>query len=272
MDTARSIFFGGGRSSPMAQRGADRSVTADGWRQGLPAGTLSLMSQGALQERWAREAGKDGEPPAGAPPATRPTNYARNVFHLGAALVAFVTVALLPAHPGIVIVIAVTFATYCWAMEIGRRVHPPLNDRLMRFYGPIAHPHERLRVNSATWYATALVGLAVFAARPVTLASLAVLGIADPFAALVGRRWGKRVLRAGRSLEGSLAFLVSGAIAAAAGLAVAGGMPVARIAILAVVAGGVGAAVELLSTKLDDNLTIPLSVAGALTAAIALLG
>jgi dolichol kinase len=200
----------------------------------------------------------------------RPTNYARSAFHFASATIALVTVALFRSRGG-VLVIALVFAGYAWSMEIGRRLYPPMNARLMRFYGPIAHPHEHHRVNSATWYATALVVLALFAARPVTMASLAVLGVADPIAAMVGRRWGKRVLRAGRSLEGTIAFVVSGTVAAGLALAAAGGMAPGAIAAFALLAGSAGAVAELVATSLDDNLLIPLTVAGALTAVGALL-
>jgi dolichol kinase len=214
---------------------------------------------------------KQAEASLDAAPQVRPTNYARSAFHFASATVALVTVALFRSHTGI-LVIALVFAGYAWSMEIGRRVYPPMNARLMRFYGPIAHPHEYTRVNSATWYATALVVLALFAARPVTMASLAVLGVADPIAGMVGRRWGKRVLRAGRSVEGTIAFVVSGAVAAAIALAAAGGMAPGPIAVLAVLSGLAGAVAELFATRLDDNLLIPLTVAGVLTAAAAVLG
>src|SRR5207253_341474 len=104
--------------------------------------------------------------------------------------------------------------------------------------------------------ASALILLALFASRPAMLAGVAVLGIADPIAASVGRRYGRHKIRAGRSLEGTLAFFVAGALAAAAMLALAGAVPAAQLAIYAAVAGFVGALAELGSIRLDDNFTI----------------
>jgi dolichol kinase len=249
----------------MGRAAHDRSLTTAALARRY---TKRQMGQSALEAVWGA---RRTEPQASAegPPVSRPANYARSLFHLASASVALATVALYRSHTGVAI-IAVCFATYAWSMEIARRLYPPLNDRLMRFYGPVAHPHEHHRVNSATWYATALVLLAFFAARPATMASLAVLGVGDPMAALVGRRWGKHVLLAGRSLEGTLAFVVSGAAAAALALSLAGGLAVGPIALLAVVAGVVGAVAELFATVLDDNLTIPLSVGIALTLALSL--
>jgi dolichol kinase len=207
---------------------------------------------------------------AGAP-SVRPTNYARSLFHAGSAAVGLASVALIPSHT-IILGIALTFATYAWSMEIGRRFSPKMNDWLMRMYGPVSHPHERYKINSATWYATALVFLALFASRPATMAALAVLGVADPVAALVGRRWGKHRIRTGRSIEGTVGFIVSGAIVAAGALAWAGGLSVAAIAAYALLAAAVGAVAELVTTQLDDNLTIPVVVGGTLTAIAALVG
>ena len=212
---------------------------------------------------WVRES----QPNA---PAVRPTNWARTLFHVSAAAVALTAVALLPSR-GWLIAIPAAFAGHAWCLEIARRLSPRLNDRLMRFYRAIVHPQERTRVNSATWYGTALVILALFATVPAMMVAVVVLGVADPIAAIVGRRWGSHVLRAGRSLEGALAFFVSGSVAAGVVLAIAHpGAPGPLIA-LAAVAGLVGAVTELLSTRLDDNFTIPLAVGAIATLATPLL-
>jgi dolichol kinase len=156
-------------------------------------------------------------------------------------------------------------------METARRVSPRANDRLMALFAPVAHAHERNHVNSSTWYATAVMILAVFAAPPVAAIAVGVLGIADPVAALWGRRFGRIRLRAGRSLEGSLGFVVSGSLTAfAVATALLPGTTLAH-AIVALVAGLVGALTEVFSTRLDDNLTIPLAVAASVTAALTLL-
>jgi len=195
----------------------------------------------------------------------RPTNYARSLFHVASAATALTTTALVPSR-GWLLVIAGSFATYAWSMELTRRVFPRWNDRLMRFYGPIAHAHEWYRVNSATWYATALVILALVGTRPATMAAVAVLGIADPMAALVGRRWGRHPLRSGRSLEGTLAFFASGTLASMAVLGALHTGPFGVLFGLWAAAGLAGALAELVSVKLDDNLTIPVAVGLALTA------
>jgi dolichol kinase len=205
-------------------------------------------------------------PASAAVPSHRPTNYARSLMHFTSAAVGCVSVACFPSR-FTQLAIAISFFTYAWTMEASRRISPKINAHLMRLYGSVAHPHEHFRVNSGTWFATALVLLAAFASRPGMMAGLAVLGVADPVAALVGRRWGKHTLRAGRSLEGTLAFFASGMLAAIVGLAIVGAGPAGRIVTSAALAALAGAIAELVTKKLDDNLTIPVAVGAALTLA-----
>ncbi len=204
-------------------------------------------------------------------PTVRPTNYSRSAFHFASALVALSAILFLPPGRSL-IYISTAFAIYAWSMEIGRRVYPGLNDRLMRMYGSVAHPHERYRVNSATWYATALILLAAFSARPAMIAGVVVLGVADPIAAAIGRRFGKHKIRAGRSLEGTLAFFVSGTLAAGFVLGVSGVVAWPHVAGIALLGGLVGALAELGSVRLDDNFTIPVAVGAVGTILAPLLG
>ena len=99
--------------------------------------------------------------------------------------------------------------------------------------------------------------------RPAILAGIAALAFADPAAALVGARWGQRRLRPvnGRTLEGSLMFLIVAAMTTGliASLSGAGAYPWR----MGVGCGLVGAATEALTPRGWDNLTIPIAVAAA---------
>jgi dolichol kinase len=97
---------------------------------------------------------------------------------------------------------------------------------------------------------------------------VAVLGVGDPVAGFVGRRWGKHKLLHGRSLEGSAAFLVSAFAVAlfVLGVFYAGSATLGVLAGIAIAAAIAGAVAEALSGKIDDNLSVP--VAGACAAAL----
>lgn len=204
-------------------------------------------------------------------PALRPTNYLRNVFHAGGGIVALLCIELVLA-PHHLLWVAAAFCAYAWSMEAGRRLWPGLNDLLMRFYGRVAHPHEWHRVNSATWYTTALVALALTGSPLLCAIAVTVLGLADPAAALVGRRFGRIKLVNGRSLEGTATFFVVG-FAAAFGIALGfHGIAPGLAAIGAAGGAGLAACAELFSRRVDDNLTIPLAAAAGAWIAFALAG
>lgn len=153
-------------------------------------------------------------------------------------------------------------AATAWTLESGRRVWPAMNSVLMRMFGLVAHDHERDRVNSGTWYATALFGLALATSPLVCSLAVLVLGVADPAAAAIGRRFGRTRIAAGRSLEGSLAFVFAGTLAAFAMLRVFyGTLPVGEAWALAAGAAVAGALAEALLHRVDDNLSIPLAAA-----------
>jgi len=205
-----------------------------------------------------------------APSTFRPKNYARSLFHVASGGFALALLLLLPTR-GWLITTSASFAAAAWTLEILRRKSPGLNDRLMRLFGAIAHPQERHRVNSATWYMTALVLLSVFASMRAAAIGVVVLAVADPAAAFIGRRYGRTRLRANRSLEGTLSFFVAGTLAAVALLSVFYVVPwPARVA-LAMAGAMLGALAELFLSRLDDNFTIPLTAALAATLAQSIL-
>lgn len=208
----------------------------------------------------------DSDPSAPGDTPRRGRNYARNVYHVLSAAVVVVLVETVLTTPALRIGVGAAGFCAAWGMEISRRLFPAVNVVLMRLFAPVAHAHEATQVNSATWYTTAILLLALLSPVPAGVAGLAVLGVGDPLAALVGRRFGRKRLANGRSVEGAVAFFVGGTAAAALVLLVwhddAG--PVAPMALAA--AGG-GALAELFVRRLDDNLVIPLVSAGAASVA-----
>jgi dolichol kinase len=203
-------------------------------------------------------------------PFERPKNLKRSAFHVGAALVSLALLQLVPNRTWLV-AIAGSFAAWAWSMEIGRRLSPALNAKLVRFFSPIAHAHERHQTNSSTWYMTALTLLAAFAPQAAAELGVLVLGFADPAAGAIGRRWGRIRIRAGRTVEGTLGFVLVGALVSFLWL-LATGFASSHALVLAAVAGVSGALAELTSTRrFDDNFAIPLVTAASVAIALSQL-
>ena len=189
-------------------------------------------------------------------PSLRPTNTARNVFHVLNAVMVISCVQFF--EPATCIAISVTGMVGALTMEISRRVDPRINAFLMSVFNRVAHPHEAHRVNSATWYTLAILILALFSDYRAGVVGLAVLGLGDPMAALIGRRFGQVKLLAGRTLEGSLAFVAFGTVGAAIVLT----LFYPDVPLYVALVGGVfGAVAELFTKRIDDNLAVPLVAA-----------
>ena len=200
-------------------------------------------------------------------PSLRPTNYARNVYHVANAVVALACVRVMSELT--VMYISSFMMCLAWTCEVGRRVIPKLNDFLMGFMGRIAHPHEAWRVNSATWYATACVILASMWDLKVASVGLVVLGFADPAAAIVGRKYGRVRLVNGRTLEGSLTFLFVGTASSWLWLALFWSTSAVYALKMSLLGALFGCIAELFSRRIDDNLSIPVASAVGVLMALA---
>lgn len=195
-------------------------------------------------------------------PSLRPTNYTRSLFHVLSGLAVLAVVELMPKHL-LLFPAGCVFLTV-WGLEGTRRISPAWNTRIMRLFGPVAHAYEQHTINSGTWYATALFVLSLLQAPLVAAVAVSILAFADPAAALVGRKYGSFPLVNGRSLQGTLAFMVVGAVVALAVLTLLHGeLSVGRALLVASCAAVAGGVAELFSSRIDDNLSIPLVSAGA---------
>lgn len=197
--------------------------------------------------------------------SARPRNLVRNAYHVANAVAVVVLVeVVLPDSWAVRVGVAAAGAAAAWSMELTRRVSPRINGALMTLFAPVAHHHEASRVNSATWYTTAVLALALFASVEHGAAALMALGLGDPAAALVGRQFGRTRLTNGRSLEGALAFVGAGFVGAYWALSMWHPGPPETLVLKAAIAAVAGSIAELFVRTVDDNLAIPLAAAAAL--------
>lgn len=158
------------------------------------------------------------------------------------------------------ILLALTVASL--VVDLLMHVHEPTRTFMMRYFGGMLRPHEttseRIHLTGASWVLiAALLTFAVFP-KIISVTAFTVLNVSDSFAALIGRRFGKRQFF-DKSLAGSVAFMVSAsAIVVFYGWLF--GAPQTYY-VGGVAASIVTAIVEASSTRLkvDDNLSIPFS-------------
>lgn len=205
-------------------------------------------------------------------PSLRPKNLSRSAFHLTSAVIVLLLIEEVLSLRGLIIAPAVFAGTF-WFLEGLRRVSPRANDALMWLFKRVAHPHERHRVNSSTWYGTALLLIAFVQQPLVCSVAVAILGVADPAASIIGRRFGRTPLVNGRTLEGSLAFVITGTLAAAVVIALwHTSVPLGALMVIGLGSALAAGVAELVSRNLDDNFTVPITAAATAYCLAALLG
>jgi dolichol kinase len=196
------------------------------------------------------------------------TNLSRSVFHAAMGLGAALLYHFVLTRTQAIVIMAVVVSTFT-GLELGRRRSSAMNDFLMRLplIKRIARPHEYFRVNSATYFAFGLLLAAIAFPQVAVELGCVILAVADPVASTLGRRFGRTKLYRDKSLVGTSAFIGAGAAAGALYLALL--FPaVLNPGAVVLLAVGAAAAAEALTSRLDDNLTIPL--AAALAASFAL--
>jgi len=127
---------------------------------------------------------------------------------------------------------------------------PRAQELFFTAFGMLASPREAKGVASSTWYLTGIFLSVALFPPAVAVTAILVMGLCDPAAAVIGRKFGKRPFLGG-TLEGSLAFFV--VCAAIVGLR--------HGLVAALVAATVAALAERRSWPLDDNLGVPLACA-----------
>ncbi|MGD2047526.1 MAG: hypothetical protein PVJ80_09805 [Gemmatimonadota bacterium] len=178
----------------------------------------------------------------------------RKLFHAtnGVLIVAALTL-VDPSERTTVLVLGVVTAALL-AFDVVRLTAPRVNEVFFRLFQSLASPREMRGVASSTWYALGILVCALLFERAEVVTGVLVLGLADPAAAYVGRRWGKRPFLGG-TVEGTVVFFVTCATIIALRHGVWVALPTALVACLA----------ERRSWPLDDNFTIPLVCAGMIT-------
>jgi dolichol kinase len=232
---------------------ADSPTTRAGWTR-LRRDLLAVWPEVAAR---AAEAGVELRP-------MRPSNAPRAALHVGGAGVALAIAELVP--PPWLPAAGLGAGAVALSVELGRRRFPGVQRAVMGLLGKAAHPHERRSVTGSAWFCAALALLSLLREPFVGAAALVVLGLGDPAAGVVGRRFGRRRLANGRSAEGTATYAIVGGAAAWAVLtALHPELP--HPLRVAAAAGVAGALAELLSTRLDDNLTAPVAAGLAAWAA-----
>jgi len=154
--------------------------------------------------------------------------------------------------PAVLILGGATLALY--ALDVVRLRIPAANVLYFKALRGLVSPREVALTASSTWYALgATLSVALFT-RESAVSGILVLALSDAAASYAGRRWGRRPFLGG-TVEGSVIFGLTAFMV----LALRHPPPVAAAV------ASVCCLAERLSWPLDDNLTVPVVGAAAIT-------
>jgi diacylglycerol kinase (CTP) len=144
-------------------------------------------------------------------------------------------------------------------IEVARLRNQVINEKIVKFWGPLMRSHEERQMSTVTHYlASVVLAVAIF---PKTVAVLSILYLAcgDPVASTFGILFGHYgpKLPDGRTLIGTLAGVVACTLVTFFYLN-SSLYPVSQIICLSIVGGLAGGLAELFPFKIDDNFTIPI--------------
>jgi len=208
-----------------------------------------------------------------APSATRhDLQLGRRLFHLANGVTIATAYALLFTHEQVVHTFG-AIACLVYIADRFRIAYPEVVARRAPWVNRLfVRAEEQVREAAMTPFAIAVLLTILAVPKVAALIAIYTLAIADPLAAIVGIRFGRRRLVQNRSLEGSLAFFAASLTIAVLVLRWGTAASVGSIAATAAGIALVAVANELLPLRVDDNLTIPIVVGFASWGIAALVG
>jgi len=145
-------------------------------------------------------------------------------------------------------------------IDLARYYVPSVAQLFYRWFGWLLRRHEtdikQKRLNGASNVLIAALLCVLIFPKVIVINAFTILIISDTTAALFGRRFGKHRFLA-KSLEGSLAFFITAVIVILIAPKINGTI---GEYIIGIIAAAIGTVVEALPIKIDDNISIPLTI------------
>lgn len=137
-------------------------------------------------------------------------------------------------------------------IEILRILLFKFNERLFIIFGYILKEKERKGLLTTTWFLLSIFLSAILFRKDIAITAMLFLIFGDTASAFFGLRFGRTKISGNRSLEGSLAFLITCLI-----IGIIAGFTKLNLSWPIIIWGGLTATItELLPLPVDDNFTI----------------
>lgn len=174
----------------------------------------------------------------------------RRLYHVVSGLLLVYVISQLNRKWGVVL--ASVLLSIAIIIETARLIFPVFNSLFIRCFSQLLRQEEKRKPTGSGYYlAGVLLSLLLFK-KEFAMFSMVVLAVGDPSASTIGKNWGRHRIKQ-KSLEGSMAFLITTIAAGLIFQRLSGGLSFVTI----ITGAAAGTITELISSKLDDNFTIP---------------
>jgi dolichol kinase len=169
------------------------------------------------------------------------------------------------------ICLLVPITAVCVIVDTARYYIPSVAQWFYKWFGWLLRQHEinvskKQLSGASNVLISSLLSVLIFP-KIIAINAITILIISDTTSALVGRRFGRHRFL-GKSLEGSLAFFISAVVVVLLAPKI-DRLPMEYM--IGFIAAAIGTVVEALPVKIDDNISIPLSVGASLWVLYALI-
>ena len=171
----------------------------------------------------------------------------RKLFHLLAGAIIPLVYLFLPISRPLALKLLFPVLLLSAFLEYKRLLDEQFQQWFMRYLSVLFKKDEAQRVNSAVTMVAACFMTILYFPKPMAIAAMFILNLADPVASMVGIRWG-RIAIGKKSLEGSAAFFLVALAVLVCFFPLKLAVPVALLAAIAEL---------LIAPPLDDNFLLP---------------
>lgn len=197
-------------------------------------------------------------------------HWARKIWHMGGVSLVALIYAYAPYD------VAMGILAACWLafvpFDIARHFFPDLNRVALRSFSLIMREHEEKKLAGTSYLFTGVAIVGFLFPREVAQPTLLFLAFADPFASVIGIKYGSIKIFGHKSLQGFLAAFLICFVLSFSYFSNHGLLPQNQLT-ASLIAGLVGALAELVPVyNFDDNLTLPVLSALGLWGIYALYG
>jgi dolichol kinase len=184
----------------------------------------------------------------------------RRLFHFLNGTIVATMYNLFLTHKQVVYVLGLT-ASLVYLIDQVRVSYPEISRNFNFLNKLLLRAEEQLKQSAAVPYAMSLLLTILSFPKEISLIAIYTLSIADPLSAIIGIKFGKHKIAKNKSLEGSGAFFISTffiSFFVLSSIFIGITWPILKASFLIAL---LAALAELVPSRLDDNLTIPLFTA-----------